>query len=48
MSGRLTDRTLWRLLIAACLVLLAAIGFAVWLNTASPLSPVPATSSARA
>lgn len=48
MSRRLTDRTLRRLLVAASVALLVAIGFAVWVNSTPPLSPVPVASSARA
>jgi len=45
---RLSDRTLWILLGLAVAALAVAIGFAVWLNTAAPLSPVPVASSPRA
>ena len=43
-GARLSDRTLWILLAVGVLAVLAAIGFAVWINAAGPLHPVPVAS----
>lgn len=47
-SPRLSDRRLVTLLVVAAGVLLLAIGFAAWINTDPPLTPVPVRSSGRA
>lgn len=37
---RLSDRTLWLILAVAVLALVAAVGFALWINGSTPLHPV--------
>ena len=45
---RAGDRALLGWLVVAALALMAAVGLVVWLNTATPLTPVPVASSPRA
>ncbi len=45
MTGRLSDRTLTAVLVAAAVLLLGAMAFAVWINAGGPPVPVPVPSS---